>query len=73
MAMGDYPTLTIEVFNTNARDIIVNELSKIGFVENGGNGNQRNFSRENVDYGSDATMVKSKKGWLFSIFPVLGE
>ncbi|MBO4851212.1 MAG: hypothetical protein J5529_09980 [Prevotella sp.] len=70
MAMGDYPTLTIEVFNINARDIIVNELRKIGFVENGGDSNQRYFSRENVDYGTDATLVKTKKGWKFSLYPV---
>ena len=72
MGMGSYPTLTIEVFNANARDIIINELKAYSFKESeGGNDNHRNYSRN--DDAQNATMEKSKKGWLFSIFPVFCE
>ena len=70
MAMGSPTTLSIEVFNTNARNVIINELKAISFVEEkGGNDNERNFSREE----QTAMMKKSKKGWEFVIFPVVCE
>lgn len=70
MQMGTPTTLTIEVFNTNARDVIIKELKAASFVEENGV-NEMNFSRNNGE--QIAILEKTKKGWLFSLFPVACE
>ena len=71
MQMGSPTTLSIEVFNTNARDAIINELKASYFIEEKvENGGHRSFSRNNGDLEQTAMMEKSPKGWVFNIFPV---
>ena len=71
MQMGSPTTLTIEVFNTNARDAVITELKASYFVEDkGGAENEKSFSRNNGLVEVTANMNKSKKGWKFTIFPV---
>ena len=69
MQMGSPTTLSIEVFNTNARDAIINELKASYFVEEKvENGGHRSFTCN--DGEKTAMMEKSPKGWVFNIFPV---
>ena len=69
MQMGSPTTLSIEVFNTKARDIIINELNASYFVEEKErNGEHRSFTRNEGE--QTAMMEKSPKGWVFNIFPV---
>lgn len=69
--MGDFTTLIIEIFNTTARDAIVAKLKEMGFKEDSSpsfNGDY--YTRTTSDVEVSATMEKSKKGWVFKIFPI---
>ena len=72
--MGDGgATLALEVFNTNARDAVLDALRGMGFNEDSGNATNKSFSRESETWGQIANMQKSKKGWLFTIWPVAAD
>ena len=71
MRMMDWPSLTIEVFNVNARNLIVKELKAKSFVEQkGSNDNQKTFIRKDGEDEVTADMEKSPKGWKFRICPI---
>ena len=72
MGMGSPSTLLLEVFNTKARDAIIYKLEQMGFAKDA---NQpptyTSFTRSTNDSETYCNMEKSKKGWLFSISPVV--
>ncbi len=81
-------TLSIEVFNTNARDAVLETLNRMGFkvdssISNAAkqsmleigiieeqNKEWTTFSRKTEQWGQTADVQKSKKGWIFTVWPI---
>ena len=84
-------TLSLEVFNTNARDAVFDALNKMGFkidssisdaanqtmaelgIQNEQDNGWTTFSRETESWGQVADVKKSKKGWLFTVWPIAAD
>ena len=66
-------TLSLEVFNTSARDAVLDALNKMGFKEESSNASTKSFSRDSELWGQIAGMQKSKKGWLFTVWPIAAD
>ena len=81
-------TLSIEVFNTNARDAVLETLNRMGFkvdssISNAAkqsmleigiieeqNKEWTTFTRKTEQWGQTADVQKSKKGWIFTVWPI---
>ena len=84
-------TLAIEVFNTAARDAVLDALNKIGFkvdnsirdaslqtmselgIKEEQNKEWTTFSRKSEQWGQTADVQKSKKGWIFTVWPIAAD